>query len=366
MQTPKSVDIDVTNKCNLRCKYCYHFASDGDVNQDLPTEEWLQFFKEMGQYAVLRVCIGGGEPFIRKDIKTLIDGIVRNRMRFNILSNGTLITDELASYIAATGRCDIIQISIDGATANTNDACRGDGVFDQALKGLKCLQRNKIATTVRVTIHRHNVDDLDNIAELLIEDLGLPGFSTNAASYLGLCRSNENEVQLSIDERERAMQTLLKLNQKYNGRISAAAGPLAEAKKWLEMKRAVDHKDKQSTKCGYLSACGGVYSKLAVRADGVMVPCNMMSHIELGRINRDDLQKIWLYHPELHKIRKRRHIALSEFEFCQGCAYIESCTGNCPALAYTLTGKVNHPSPDSCLKRFLENGGMLPDEKLIS
>ena len=67
---------------------------------------------------------------------------------------------------------------------------------------------------------------LENIARLLLEDLGLTGFSTNAASYMGICRSNTDEVQLAVDDRALAMETLLKLNKKYNGRIATAAGPL--------------------------------------------------------------------------------------------------------------------------------------------
>ena len=101
-------------------------------------------------------------------------------------------------------------------------------------------------------------------------------------------------------------------------------------------------------------------STLAVRADGVMVPCGQMSHIELGSINRDNLQDVWQEHPEFKRLRERHSIPLEDFGFCQGCEYINYCTGNCPALAYTILGKENHPSPDACLKRFLEAGGRLP------
>jgi SynChlorMet cassette radical SAM/SPASM protein ScmE len=116
---------------------------------------------------------------------------------------------------------------------------------------------------------------------------------------------------------------------------------------------------------GYLTGCGGTMNRLAVRADGVMVPCGQISHIELGRINEDDLREVWLSHPELKRLRERNQIPLSDFEFCRGCPYIGYCTGNCPAVAYTMTGQENHPSPDACLKRFLEEGGQLPDESLL-
>ena len=361
MKTPRSVDLSITNRCNLRCTYCSHFTGAGDVGQDLPKEEWLQFFKELNRCAVMNVTIGGGEPFCREDLPELIEGIVCNRMRFNILSNGTLITDEMAAFLASTGRCDGVQVSIDGSMPITHDACRGDGNFIRAMQGIKSLQKYKIPVPVRVTIHRQNVRDLENIGEFLLEEIGLPSFSTNAASYMGLCRQNTELVQLTVEDRSLAMETLLRLTKKYNGRISASAGPLAEGKDWLEMEMALSERRETLPGRGHLSGCNGPMSQIAVRADGVMVPCGQMSHIELGRINRDDLREVWQEHTELKRLRKRHDIPLSDFEFCRGCDYISYCTGNCPALAYTILGIENHPSPDACLKRFLEAGGRLPE-----
>ncbi len=40
---------------------------------------------------------------------------------------------------------------------------------------------------------------------------------------------------------------------------------------------------------GYLTGCGGFMSKMAVRADGAMVPCGLIPGMELGQINMDDL-----------------------------------------------------------------------------
>jgi SynChlorMet cassette radical SAM/SPASM protein ScmE len=294
-------------------------------------------------------------------LQELIEGIVRNRMRFNILSNGTLITDEMAAFLASTGRCDGVQISIDGSIPMTHDACRGEGNFYKAMRGIKSLQKYNVPVPVRVTIHKHNVRDLENVAKLLLEEVGLPGFSTNAASYMGLCRQNAEQVQLTAEERSLVMGTLLKLEKKYNGRIGATAGPLAEGKDWLEMEKACQQKSETISGRGHLSGCNGPMSQFAVRADGVMTPCIQMSHIELGRINKDDLQEVWQENSELKRLRERHNIPLSDFEFCQGCEYLGYCTGNCPALAYTIIGKEDHPSPDACLKRFLEAGGRLPE-----
>ena len=235
------------------------------------------------------------------------------------------------------------------------------GIFAKRCEASSPSEKYNVPVPVRVTIHKHNVRDLENVAKLLLEEVGLPGFSINAASHMGLCRQNAKQVQLTAEERSLAMETLLKLEKKYNGRIGATAGPLAEGKDWLEMEKACQQKSETISGRGHLSGCNGPMSQFAVRADGVMTPCIQMSHIELGRINKDDLQEVWQQNSELKRLRERHKIPLSAFEFCQGCAYINYCTGNCPALAYTILGKEDHPSPDACLKQFLEAGGRLPE-----
>jgi SynChlorMet cassette radical SAM/SPASM protein ScmE len=360
MRTPRSLDIELTARCNLHCRYCYFFENPQVVYADLPTREWQTFFEECGRCAVISVSLAGGEPFLREDLPQLLDAIVRNRMRFSLLSNGMLIDDDIAAYIAGTGRCDCVQISIDGADETTHDACRGQGSFVGAIQGIKVLQRHNVPVTVRVTIHRRNVEHLEAIAHLLLDELGLPGFSTNAAGYLGACRQNASHVLLRPQERQLAMETLLRLSEKYHHRITANAGPLAEARYWMQMEAARLQCAPAFSHGGHLTACGCSMQKIAVRADGVIVPCSMLPHIELGRINQDSLAGVWQRSAELNQLRQRQTIPLTQFEFCAECAYLPYCTGNCPALAYSLTRQLDHPSPDACLRRFLEDGGKIP------
>jgi SynChlorMet cassette radical SAM/SPASM protein ScmE len=360
MRTPRSADIEITSRCNLRCRYCYYFDNPKVEYRDIPTDDWLQFFDELGQCAIMDVTLQGGEPFIRKDLPQLIERIIHNRMRFSVLSNGTLIDDTIAAFLSDTNRCNSVQISVDGSSPKTHDACRGKGSFEGALRGIRILQRYKIPVAVRVTIHRHNVHDLDGIACLLLDDLGLDGFSTNAAGYLGACRQNASEVMLTTHDRQVAMETLLRLSERYNGRISAQAGPLAEGEMWFKMEEALVNGESAFPDGGFLTACGCHNNNINVRADGVITPCCMLPHMELGHINKDFLAEVWQYHPDLNQLRQRYTIPLTAFPFCKDCPYIAYCTGNCPGLAYTIMGEVNHPSPDACLRRFLMDGGKLP------
>lgn len=360
MRTPRSLSIEITSRCNLRCRYCYFFNNSAMVYRDLPTAEWLTFFDELGALGVMNVTLAGGEPFIREDLPILLERLVRNRMRFSFLSNGALIDDKIAAFIAGTGRCEYVQISVDGSRAEIHDTCRGPGSFEGAIRGIRTLQRHRINVAVRVTIHRHNVHDLDNIARFLLEDLGLPNFGTNAAGYMGTCRVNADDVMLNIEERKEAMAALLRLAAKYEGRISANAGPLADGRMWHRMEEARAQNAPAFPNGGRLTACGCPNNKISVRADGAIVPCNLLTQIELGHINRDSLAEIWQNSPALNQLRNRHSIPLAGFEFCAGCSYIPYCTGNCPGLAYTLAGSVDHPSPDACLRRFLADGGTLP------
>jgi SynChlorMet cassette radical SAM/SPASM protein ScmE len=360
MAAPRTVNLEITARCNLRCRYCYYFDNPAVPYADLPTAEWTRFCDEAARAGVMRVVLAGGEPFARRDLPALLDAIARGRMRFAILSNGALVDDAAAVAVAATGRCDYVQVSVDGADAATHDALRGAGSFAGALRGIRCLQRRGIRVTARVTIHRHNVGHLEAIARLLLEELGLDDVGTNAAGYLGTCQRRAAEVLLDTSRRGAAMRALLRLADRYPGRIGAAAGPLAEARVWREMEAARAGSAPALPGGGRLTGCGCPSSELAVRADGAYVPCALLAHLELGRVGRDDLLRVWHESEALARLRARSALPLAAFPFCAGCDYTPSCTGNCPGTAYALTGAVDHPSPDACLRRYLGDGGTLP------
>jgi SynChlorMet cassette radical SAM/SPASM protein ScmE len=354
MSVPRHVDIAITGKCNLTCKYCF-YADEMVARSDLPTGRWLSFFDELGRLRVMSVCLTGGEIFTRPDLFELIDRIIANSLRYSLISNGTMITEETIKQFEIGKRrlrLDSIQISMDGSSAEVHNLSRPKS-FGRALHGLRLLKETGLPLTVRVTINRYNVDDLENVAYLLLEDVGLSSFSTNEAYACGITARNEDGVLLTREQRLKVMDILTRLNEKYDGRITANAGPLALVRQLDSIQTAIAVGKKNLPGCGMLGACGGVWSQMAVLHDGTMVPCHNMSTFHLGMIGIDDFQNAWLEQPIMENLRSRPQIPLSNFEICCDCDYQGYCVGGCPGQTYFSTGNISAYDPTSCIRDLL-------------
>jgi SynChlorMet cassette radical SAM/SPASM protein ScmE len=356
---PKSISISITGKCNLKCNYCF-YANEMAGLKDLPTGTWLKFFDELGKIGIMDASLTGGEALLRPDIFELIDGIIANRMRYNILSNGTLIDEKLLKKFEQGKRrlrLDSIQISIDGSTAAIHNQSRPDS-FDKAIRGLKLLNESGFPLAVRVTINRRNLKDLENIAKLLLEDIGLNSFSTNEAMPIGSgCRSDA-DMSLSPKEKMSTMAAIGRLQRRYPGRLQAQAGPQAKRKMYAEMVHARRTGEMPQTwTMGYLTSCGCVFSKIDILHDGSIVPCCMLPGLVMGNICSDDLLEIWHCHPTMKALRERRAIPMAEVPGCKTCEWILYCNGSCPGLAHQLTGDFNRANPEDCFKSFLKETG---------
>jgi SynChlorMet cassette radical SAM/SPASM protein ScmE len=229
--------------------------------------------------------------------------------------------------------------------------------FDRALCGLRLLVDAKFPTTVRVTLNHHNINDLENIAKLLIDDVGLQSFSTNEVVAMGTARCHGESIALSNDGRRRAMRKLTELNERYDGRIGATAGPLAFARTVSAIEQSLARGETEIPERGTLSACGGVFSRMSVLHDGTMVPCNMIPTLPMGVIGTRSLQDAWLTSPEINALRHLREIPLYTLPECSGCGYVGFCTGGCPASVMSVSGRLIGIDPLTCYRIYAGEGG---------
>ena len=325
--------------------------------KDRSTSDWLKVFEELGRLKMMEVSLTGGEVFTRPDLFELIDGVLENRMRYDLITNGTQITEKILSNFEKGKRrlrLNYIQVSIDGSTAEIHDRNR-PGSFKNAVRGLRLLKKEGFPVTVRTTISRNNLDDIENIAEFLLENIGLRSFSTNEAMPIGAggCQDS-GSISLSPVEKLIAMEKFEKLLKKYPYRIKASAGPITNMRMYREMEESRKIGVKTARwGMGYLTACGCVFSRIDILHDGTIVPCHMLPTLALGKIGEDPIKNIWEKDKIINAMRNRRDIPMKGVPGCEKCEWNEYCNGSCPGLAHKLTGDFNRANPEDCYRNFL-------------
>jgi mycofactocin radical SAM maturase len=108
---------------------------------------------------VFYVNIGGGEPTVRKDFWELVAYATAHHVGVKFSTNGSRIDAERAAWLRGNDYVDV-QISLDGATAAVNDAVRGAGSYDTALRAMEQLAGTGFKLSVVIT--RENASQLDD------------------------------------------------------------------------------------------------------------------------------------------------------------------------------------------------------------
>ena len=165
LAAPICLTWELTYACNLACVHCLSSSGKRDP-RELSTEQCKDIIDELQRMQVFYVNIGGGEPTVRSDFWELVDYATAHHVGVKFSTNGIRITPEVAARLALSDYIDV-QISLDGATAEVNDAVRGPGSFDMATRALKNLAAAGFSSPkVSVVVTRHNIGQLDDFAAL--------------------------------------------------------------------------------------------------------------------------------------------------------------------------------------------------------
>lgn len=142
---PNRISAFLTNKCNLNCNHCWRNWADWDrsCKSELPDARWLNLIDEAAEMNVRQwILLGGGEPLVRLDLAMqMLKKMTGYNMTSWIYTNGTLFTPETMDAIVHYN-AESIHFSIDGPTAEINNAIRGRG-FDRAMENLRYLAKRK-------------------------------------------------------------------------------------------------------------------------------------------------------------------------------------------------------------------------------
>ncbi|MET4609231.1 mycofactocin radical SAM maturase [Rhodococcus sp. PvR044] len=165
LDAPICLTWELTYACNLSCVHCLSSSGRRDP-RELSTEQCKSIIDELQRMQVFYVNIGGGEPTVRSDFWELVDYATEHQVGVKFSTNGVKIDKKVAARLAASDYVDV-QISIDGATAEVNDAVRGPGSFAMAVRALENLAEAGFKDAkISVVVTRHNVGQLDEFKAL--------------------------------------------------------------------------------------------------------------------------------------------------------------------------------------------------------
>ena len=129
--------------------------------RELSTDECKAVIDTLQRMQVFYVNIGGGEPTVRPDFWELVDYATAHQVGVKFSTNGVKITPEVAARLAASDYVDV-QISLDGATAEVNDAVRGPGSYATAMRAMQNLADAGFrGFKLSVVMTRQNIPQMD-------------------------------------------------------------------------------------------------------------------------------------------------------------------------------------------------------------
>ena len=198
-----SASVDITYRCNLRCRHCFDFGGEC-ARQELNDEEILDIFYQLAEESLSSICICGGEPLLRyglvKKAISLIKETDQNTL-VSMVSNGLLWTEDTASELKECG-LDLIQFSLDGITDEAYDYVRMSyGQLPRVVKAIKAAVDSGLKVAVASLPHRKNIEEYPEIINFC-EALGVSDFRAQPLMPLGRGELNYDELCLTPEQND--------------------------------------------------------------------------------------------------------------------------------------------------------------------
>ena len=340
---PRPVVVwNCTRQCNLSCIHCYASADNRKSAGEMDTSAGRAFIRDLADFGVPVILFSGGEPLLRKDLFLLASQARECGIRIALSTNGTLITDRLASQIKKLGFAEV-GISLDGIGA-TNDHFRGrSGSFEDALIGIRNCIALGLRVSLRLTITKYNYREIPEIFRLVeAENIGRVCFYHLAYSGRG---SSLREDDINHTQTREVLDTIcqhtLNLYKRGLHKEILTVGNHADGV-YLYLKLRKDNPQRADTVLELLRTNGGNNSGIKIGAvddEGNVHPDQFWWHYSLGNVMQRKFGDIWTDNSEplLKGLKNRKGLLKGR---CARCQYLDLCNGNLRVRAEAVFGDV--------------------------
>jgi AdoMet-dependent heme synthase len=320
-----SIQLHVNTTCNLRCRHCYQneYVSEADFDKlkyfiISACDDFIVVYKD------LEFNITGGEPLLYPYLWDTISIINNNRGKCNLMTNGTLIDDEVINNLLKY-QVNNVQISLEGLE-KTNDSIRGYGTFNKVCRSIGTLINNKIDVTIAMTINNKNYHELKGFLDFFSQYNINIGFHRYIPLNKTSSHNDEFQIKSSIIWKE-IIDFVYNYKLNKNKRI-VFNDPLFG----LELIKEYELRHRNVPNERYYGCSIGV-SAITVMHNGDVYPCRKLP-IAIGNVFTSSLMRIWLDSSLLWSFRNReKHNGK-----CGSCTFTRKC-GGCRASSYYFHGQ---------------------------
>ncbi|HTY45536.1 MAG TPA: radical SAM protein [Patescibacteria group bacterium] len=158
---PLYVGLFITERCNLKCIYCFPDSPNRKDVKEFSREELFRIIDELYAMGTRYITILGGEPLLRKDFGQIVEYICRKHMIVETGTNGYFTRSRINDLKKLTLVCH----SIDGDEEG-HDKNRGKGSFRKIIESIELCVANKIPIQMRAVFTKNNVHSLEFLLKL--------------------------------------------------------------------------------------------------------------------------------------------------------------------------------------------------------
>lgn len=321
-----SIAVEVTAHCQQKCDYCYNaWREDNGASVGSQKRLHARVEKLLSALDVDHVTVTGGEPFARKDIFELLDVIKASGTGIQMISNGGLVDDAVASRLA---RYDVayVQVTLDGPDAALHEEHVGEGHFAPTIRGIEALVRHGVHVVGCIVVTRKNASRVAEILTLF-QSLGVNDFALSRFSPAGYAARFAAALLPSRDDLLVAFRQAIPF-ARAGSRISCTM-PVPPC--------TVETEELEPLQFG-MCAIGTDFQEFALGPDGKLRHCTLHgSHLGGDVLDEDPVAIV-----QGSLVRDYKKTAP---EFCAGCLHEHTCGGGCGAAAEWVLGSRTVPDP---------------------
>lgn len=193
LQTACCVLIDLTDRCNQHCPYCFAKAElDADRSGEPTLEEIndkYDLLLELGEERPFNIQLSGGEPTVRDDLPQIIKMARDKGFEYvQINTNGRrLATEDGYAQTLKDAGASVIFMQFDGTRDDIYEQLRGEPLFETKVKAIiNCEKAGLAVTLVPTIVEGVNTDNIGEMMNFLIENVNVvKGIHFQPVSFFG-------------------------------------------------------------------------------------------------------------------------------------------------------------------------------------